>query len=319
MKKKYVKVGKRIYSDPSVVRLVRLHSEISRDPEEIIRYLIRNEQTDARNYAWSGPPFDPKDFASTIGIPCEKSNQLFHSEDAELQPIEGGRSIIKYNPDKPKTRRNFSIAHEIAHTYFPDYQNRYKARHKAGKFDPNNEEEFLCDLGASEIIMPAPEFDLDVKNIGISLKCLAELSTRYETSPEATAIRMIRTDLVPCALMVFDYNHKPTEKSKIEEMEFQEKYQEKLFDDFPWNPPPMKLRVKYSFQTKHFSGYIPNHKSIEESSPLYEVSITRRPFQGNTNLNLVKQSSEDYVEAMTLPGTHKPDFGSSVLVFLFQQ
>ena len=315
---KCIKVGKRHYFHNSVLQLIELHKEVSKDPQEIIRNSVRSKLVEARNLGWSGPPFDPQFLASMMGIQYEESRKLSHSEDAELHRREDGRLVIKYNPDKPKTRQKFSIAHEIAHTFFPEYGDQYKARHKTGQFNSENEVEFLCDLGASEIIMPAPEFDLDVKNMGISLKCLTELSTRYETSPEATAIRMIRTDLVPCALMVFDYNHKPTEKSKIEEMEYQEKYQEKLFYDSPWNLPPMKLRVKYSFQTKHFSGYIPNHKSIEESSPLYDVSITRRPFQGNTNLNLVKQSSKDYVEAMTLPGTHKSDFGSSILVFLFQ-
>ena len=312
MEEKYVKVGKRIYSDPSVVRLVRLHSEISRDPEEIIRYLIRSEQTDARNYGWSGPPFDPKDFASTIGIPCVKSDQLFCSEDAELHPIEGGRSIIKYNPDKPKTRQNFSIAHEIAHTYFPDYQNRYKARNKIGKFDPNNEEEFLCDLGASEIIMPTPDFDLDVESMGISLKSLGELSKRYEASLEATAIRMIGTDFYPCALVVLDYSHKPTEKDEIEES----RYQQNLFDDYPWEPPPMKLRVQYSVRSKHFSSYIPMHKSIDESSPLYEVSVTQEPFQGNTILNFTNPVLDTYVEATALPKTHNAELDSRVLVLL---
>ena len=320
MTQRHFKVGKRVYSNPSVVLLLELHREVSQDPEEIIRHLARNEIADARNYGLSGPPFDPRILASIMGIQYEESKQLIHSQDAELQPIGKGNTdlIIRYNPDKPKTRQNFSIAHEIAHTFFPEYRDQYKAHHKIGKFNPDSEVEFLCDLGASEIIMPSPEFNIDVKERGISLKSLERLAKRYNASLEATAIRMIRTDLVPCALMVFDYNHKPIEKSKIEEMEYQEKYQEKLFDDFPWNPPPMKLRVKYSFQTKHFSGYIPNHKSIEESSPLYDVSITRRPFQGNTNLNLVKQSSEDYVEATTLPGTHKPGFGYSVLVFLFQ-
>lgn len=314
MTQKYVRVGKRVYSHSSVVRLIKLHPHISEYPEEIIRDLVRIELAEARNLGWNGPPFDPRFLASTMGIQYEKSRELLHSTDAELYRTENGRLVIKYNPDKPKTRQNFSIAHEIAHTFFPEYGDQYKARHKIGKFNPESEVEFLCDLGASEIIMPTPEFDLDVNNMGISLKSLEKLSTLYETSPEATAIRMIRTDLVPCALMVLDYNHKPTEKSKIEEA----KYQKELFDDCPWNPPPMKLRVQYSFQTKHFSGYIPNHKSIEDSSPLYEVSITRRPFQGNTNLNLVKQSSEDYVEAMTLPGTHRPDFGYRILVFLFQ-
>lgn len=311
MEQRYVKVGRRTYFDPSVVRLVELHSEISQDPEEIIRYLIRTELTDARNYGWSGPPFDPKDFASTIGIPCEKSDKLFHSEDAELQPnpTKEGRSIIKYNPNKPKTRQNFSIAHEIAHTFFPDYQHQYKARHKIGKFDPNYEVEFLCDLGASEIIMPTPDFDLDVENMGISLKSLRVLSKRYEASREATAIRLIGTDFYPCALIVLDYSHKPAEKDQIEAS----KYQQSLF---PCEPPPMRLRVQYSVRGTHFSAYIPKHKSIEESSPLYEVSVTRKPFQGETVLNLGRRTLNTYVEAMALPKTHNTDLASRVIAIL---
>ncbi len=316
MKQRYFKVGKRVYSNPAVVDLVELHREVSQDPEKIIRHLARNEIADARNFGLSGPPFDPRILASIMGIQHEESKQLIRSEDAELQPMgkDNKNLIIKYNPEKPKTRQNFSIAHEIAHTLFPEYRDQYKAHHKIGKFNPDSEVEFLCDLGASEIIMPAPEFNRDVKKIGISLKSLERLSKRYNASLEATAIRMITTNFDSCALIVLGYSHKPSELRQIENA----KNQPNLFSDCPWNPPPLKLRVKYSFQTKHFSGYIPNHKSIEESSPLYEVSITRRPFQGNTNLNLVKQSSEDYVEAMTLPGTHKPDFGYSVLVFLFQ-
>ena len=312
MEQKCVRVGKRIYYDPSVIRLISLHSEISRDPEEIIRYLIRNELADARNVGWSGPPFDPKTLASIIGIPCEKSDKLFYSEEAELHPTEEGRSIIKYNPDKPKTRQNFSIAHEIAHTFFPGYQDRYKARHKAGKFDPKYEVEFLCDLGASEIIMPTPDFGLDVESMGISLESLRKLSKRYEVSLEATAIRMIGTDLYPCALMVLDYSHKPIEKDKLEES----KYQPSLFGDYFLEPPPMKLRVQYFVRSKHFSAYIPKHKSIEESSPLYDVSVTRVPFRGNTILDFTNPILDMYVEAMVLPKTHNTELASRVLVLL---
>ena len=312
---KHVRVGKRHYFHKSVLQFIELHKEVSEDPQKIIRILINEKLAEVRNLGWNGPPFDPRFLASTMGIQYEESRELLYSMDAELHPTENGRLVIKYNPDKPKTRQNFSIAHEIAHTFFPEYGDQYKARHKIGQFNPESEVEFLCDLGAGEIIMPSPEFDLDVKNMDISLKSLVELSRRYKTSPEATAIRMIRTDFATCALMVLDYGHKPTEKSKMEE----EKYQQKLFDDCLWEPPPMKLRVQYSFQTKHFSDYIPKHKSIDKSCPLYEVSMTRKPFQGNITLNLTNQSHETYIEAMALPGTHKPDLGSKVLVFQFQR
>ena len=308
MEQKCVRVDKRTYYDPSVIQLISLHSEISQDPEEIIPYLIRNELADARNDGWSGPPFDPKLFASIKGIPCEKSDKLFHSEDAELHPTEGGRSIIKYNPNKPKTRQNFSIAHEIAHTFFPGYQDRYKARHKVGKFDPKYEVEFLCDLGASEIIMPTPEFDSDVGNMGVSLKSLRKLSRRYEASLEATAIRMTGTDLSSCALIVLDYSHKPVEIDKIKELKYQ--------PSCSWEPPPMKLRVQYFVKSKHFFAHILKHKSIEESSPLYRVSVTRKPFRGNTVLNFTNPALNMYVEAIVLPKTHNTERGSRVLVLL---
>ena len=310
MKQRSLKVGKRVYSNPAVVDLAELHREVSQDPEEIIRHLARNEIADARNYGLSGPPFDPRILASIIGIQCKESKQLVRSEDAELHPMED-RAIIRYNPDKPKTRQNFSIAHEIAHTLFPEYGDQYKVHHKIGKFNPDSEVEFLCDLGASEIIMPAPEFNRDVEKMGISLKSLMKLSKRYKASLEATAIRMITTNFDSCALMVLGYSHKPSELHQIENA----KNQPNLFSDCPWLLPPMKLRVQYFVPSKYFFTYIPKHKSIEESSPLYEVSVTRKLFQGNIILNFTNPVLDTYAEAIALPGTYNAD--SRVLAFLF--
>ena len=313
MKRKYVEVGKRIYSHNSVVRLIECHQHISQDPEEIIRNLVRNELTEAKNFGWSGPPFDPRILASIMGIECEKSRQLVHSEDAELHPTVDGRVIIRYNPNRPRARQNFSIAHEISHTLFPGYKDQYKARHKIGWFDPSSEVEFLCDIGASEIVLPAPDFDLTLNRMGISLESLEELSTLYEASREASAIRMITTDRYPCAMMVLDYSYKPTELLQIEKA----KHQLNLFDDCSPELPPMKLRVQSCVRSKQFSAFIPNNKSIDESSPIYKVSVTQEKFQGNFALDLDNQSLEFYAEAMALPGNH--NLGSRVLAILFQQ
>ena len=315
MKQRFFKVGKKYYSHNSVIRLIDRHSEISQDPEEIIRSIVQDKLSVARQsgyFGWNGPPFNPEVLASVLGIRCEESVELTHSEDAELHPAENGRMVIRYNPDRPKTRRNFSIAHEIVHTFFPGYQDKFHTRHQSGKFNPENEVEFLCDLGASEIVMPTPEFDLDAKSMGVSLKSLRKLSKLYEVSFEATAIRMITTDFYPCALMVLDYSHKPAEKDKIEAS----KYQHSLFRDERWEPPPMRLRVQYFVRGTHFSTYIPKHKSIEESSPLYEVSLTGKPFQGDTVLNLTKTPLNTYVEAMALLKTHNTDLGSRVIAIL---
>ena len=315
MGRKYVKVGKQIYSHPAVVRLIGLYEQISQDPKEIIRSLLRNRLSEARNSGWRGPAFDPRYLASVMGIRCEESRELTFSEDAELHPTQDGRLVIRYNPDKPKTRQNFSIAHEISHTFFPGYQNQYKARHKVGRFDSSSEVEFLCDLGASEIIMPPPEFDSDVRQLGISLKSLKELSIRYEASREATAIRMIRTDLCSCALLVLDYNYRPAELPEIENKDIQQP----LIGDSSWWLPFKKLRVEYFVSSKRFSKFIPKHISIDESCPLYDVSVTKDEFRGNICLELNNQILEFYAEAMPIPGTYDTDFGARILVFLYQQ
>ena len=313
---KYTKVGNRTYYHKSVLKLIERHHEISKDPQEIIRYLTREKLADLKTLNSNAPPFDPKLLASLLSIPCEESVNLFRSDDAELHPAENGRGyVIRYNPNKPKKRQNFSIAHEIAHTFFPEFHYQYKTRHKIGKFDLDNEVEFLCDLGASEIIMPTPDFDLDVESRGISIKSLQELSKRYEASLEATAIRMIGTDVLPCALTVLDYSHKPSEKDEIE----RSKYQQSLFDDFPLEPPLMKLRVQYSVRTNHFSAYIPRDKSVEELSPLHKVSVTQEPFQGNILLNFTNPVLDTYVEAIALPKRKNSGHDSRVLVFVFQQ
>lgn len=315
MKHRYVKVGTRYYSHDSVIQLIDRYSGISRDPKDIIRSLVRDRLTVARHaglFRWNCPPFKPEVLASLLGIRCEASVELTHSEDAELHPAENGRMVIRYNPQKPKTRQNFSIAHEIVHTFFPGYQDVCHARHPSGTFDPEQEVEFLCDLGASEIVMPTPEFDLDVKSMGVSLNSLRKLSKRYEVSLEATAIRMMTTASSPCALIVLDYSHTSAEKDAIDAST----YQQSLFRDDPWEPPPMRLRVQYFVRGTGFSAYIPKYKSIEESSPLSEVSVTGTPFQGDTVLNLATQPLNTYVEAMALPKTHQPALASRVIAIV---
>ncbi len=315
MKRKFVKVGRHIYSHSSVVSLIERHHGISQDPREIMQHLIRIRIDAARNLGWDGPPYDPRFLASTMGINSEKSKKLILSEDAELHPTPDGKLVIRYNPDKPRTRQNFSIAHEIGHTFFPEYEDQFKARHELGRFDPDSEVEYLCDLGASEIVLPAPEFDIDVRRWGISLASLKKLSTRYEASREASAIRMIGTDICPCALMMLDYKHKPVELCQIEAA----KYQLRLIDDGSQVAPPTKLRVQFCIPSSRFSAFIPKHKSIDESSPLYEVSVTQEEFQGDICLDLKNQNLKFYAEAMPFPGTHAPDLGSRVLAILLQR
>ncbi len=315
MKRKFVKVGRDVYSHSLVVGLIERYHGISQDPKEIMRSLVRGRLDAARDFGWGGPPFDPRVLASTMGIHAEGSRKLTLSDDAELHPTSNGKLVIRYNPDRPKARQNFSIAHEISHTFFPNYQDQINARYRFETYDPHNELELLCDVGASEIILPSPEFDSDVSQKGISLSSLKSLSTRYEASPEATAIRMIGTSICPCALLVLDFEHKPVELSQIEAA----KYQLSLFDEGPPRTPSTKLRVQYCVSSKRFSTFIPKHKSIDESCALYDVSVNTEEYRGNVRFPLEYQELEFYAEAMAIPSRFDSDLGSRVLAILLLQ
>lgn len=314
MKRKFVRVGQRIYSHRSVIDFIERHQGISQDPEVIMRSLVRGRLEEARNLGWSGPPYDPQILASTMGINSEESRNTIFSEDAELHPTSDGNLVIRYNPDRPKTRQNFSIAHEISHTFFPPFQDKVNARCKVEKYDSHSELEILCDLGASEILLPSPEFDSAVAQAGISLTSLKDLSTRYEASPEATAIRMMRIAQCPCALVVLDYTHKPAEVRQMEAA----KYQLSLFDDGSPGAPPTRLRVQYCIPSKQFSEFIPKHKSIDESSPLHDVSVNKEEYRGDVCLPLEYRELEFYAEAVAIPSTFDSDLGSRVLIILLQ-
>lgn len=111
------------WSHPSVARLIEeckaLHGRKA-VPEEIIREKARGLVRYAMGLGWGGPPFDPGILASLIGIKIVPV-ELPSSIDAMIVPAGDGRlSILLNRVITQHERQNFSICHEIAHTFFPD-------------------------------------------------------------------------------------------------------------------------------------------------------------------------------------------------------
>src|SRR5262249_10899194 len=95
------------------------------------------------------PPFDMMELASFRGL--YTSNALpVRSPDAEIRPDEEGRVHLYVNRNRPATRQQFSIGHEIAHTLFPGYEQRPHCRKESHRdwADPRDALEMLCDIGA---------------------------------------------------------------------------------------------------------------------------------------------------------------------------
>ena len=127
-----------------------------RDPVAVITERARNVVERATQDGWSGPPFDPFQLAERLGITVTPREDLL---DARILAEAAGRFHIEYNPLRPKARVRYSLAHEIAHTLFPDCAKETRHRLKASTLRGDDWQlELLCNLGAAEILMPRGSF-----------------------------------------------------------------------------------------------------------------------------------------------------------------
>jgi len=96
----------------------------------------------------------------------------------------GFRMVLRR--DLPEARINFTVAHEICHTFF--YERVPEIKFAAHPVDP--EEERLCNSGAEELLMPAIDVKRRAKDTSMSLGALQVLAEHYTVSLPAMLIRL---------------------------------------------------------------------------------------------------------------------------------
>lgn len=96
----------------------------------------------------------------------------------------GFRMILRR--DLPETRINFTVAHEICHTFFYERVPEIKFAGHA----PDQEEERLCNEGAEELLMPARDVRRRARDKSESLAALLALALHYRVSAAAMLIRL---------------------------------------------------------------------------------------------------------------------------------
>lgn len=123
----------------------------TKDPIEAVRHSARTLVLKAMEMGWSGPPFDPFDLATLLDIRLKANASV---NDALLRQDENNRNLIEYNPNRHISRLRFSIAHEIAHTFFPNFTEKTQFRGKSYYSSDDWQIESLCNIAAAEILMP---------------------------------------------------------------------------------------------------------------------------------------------------------------------
>jgi hypothetical protein len=182
-----------------------------------------------------------------------------------------GNRRIYYDPTYSEGRANFSIAHEIVHTFFPN--SRTGARFRSLCADDSreaNELERLCHRGAAELLMPIEEFS-EALGDEFGLSAIPRLCQRFGSSYEATVYRLATaSDQVAVAgSLRFRCRKDETRLLAARRQPF-------LFDEFSHGEVPMPKYRRQSLHTSDCCGpehLIPWNKSFDEGSCVYAAAV----------------------------------------------
>jgi hypothetical protein len=151
---------------------------------------------------------------------------------------------IKLNAADRAARQRFTGFHEVTHTFMPGFRLVLQFRCNPARASKRRDAlESLCDVGASEFLLPHRFFREDVASGEFGLDLVEELASSYEASLEATANRLVDYWPERTAFLSLEVRNKPRD---------------------PVGSPP-KLRVNSAHAAPGFP-YAPRHKSIDIGS-----------------------------------------------------
>jgi O-acetyl-ADP-ribose deacetylase (regulator of RNase III) len=185
-----------IWTHPSVLSLAAITGI---DPINAVTARAREAVFEAIQSGWSGPPYDPFALAEFLKISVEPRQDVV---DARTLPAGGGKFRIEFNPNRSAARVNFSVAHEIAHTLFPDCAEAIRNRFTHAEMKPNDWQlEALCNVGAAEILMPVGSFQFDEVR-PLSIDTVIALQREFSVSSEAVLLRIAKLTGQQCFVFV---------------------------------------------------------------------------------------------------------------------
>ena len=238
----------REWREPLVRKLIDAHG--GRDPEQIIEaYANRLREKSGQNSL----PIRPHLVASCHGI---KRRRGAHDFAGRIYAEPSGQLVMDINENDSEERQHFTEAHEVIHPAFPNFamEKRYRLDATMDRHAENREEEYLCDLGAAALLMPA-ELVADNYTVKGGLADAERLSTNAEVSVEAAANRIVTLADEPAVLLCLTWSHKPADRPALRK----------------GADVPKRLRVRYAV-TNHVNLYVPKFKGSEDGSVFCRAS-----------------------------------------------
>ena len=155
------------------------------------------------------PPFLPEEFARLQGIKKIVKEDL-GEESAVLLRFHDG-PMIKVNQRHNLARQNFSCAHEIGHTLLNELNLEpciedveYRTFNpQGGKKARAVARERLCDVAATELLMPELVFQKYLSSSGVSVHSIELLANIFRVSIRAAAWRIAEVSVEPCITLLW--------------------------------------------------------------------------------------------------------------------
>jgi hypothetical protein len=240
------------WHEPLVRRLIECHGGLA--PETIVERYADRLRDQADQHAL---PIAPSLIASVTGIRRRTGSFEFAGR---IYAEENGQLVMDVNVDDSFERQHFTEAHELIHTAFPGFKTEKRYRRDGALMErhpPNQEEEYLCDVGAAALLMPAALVQ-DHYSVAAGMADAERLSADAEVSVEAAANRLVTLADEPALLLCLRYINKPADAPAQRRGEVVEP----------------RWRVSYAAGSSHIRFYVPRFKSVEEGSVLSEAAST---------------------------------------------
>jgi hypothetical protein len=250
-------------------------------PRQAIRNRVRAVVSDLLAWGWVGPPFDLEIAASLRGFRVEITDGIGEERDGWV--VHGPTPKIVVNAGSPWVRKRFTVAHEIVHTLFPDFKPRAITQGWRYRADGQSPVEQLCQLGASEFLMPFPAFSELVTGQPETVALGIRIAQTFEVSLEAALRHLVAISPNRVFLLILRMAHKPTQEAACTQVD--------LFGSEEVLPP-MRLRVfdsECSDRCDHV--FIPRHKSVPEQSVAY---LAWRRMNESGERTAMLQAAEDW-------------------------
>ena len=159
--------------------------------DNAVKFVTQRAQRLIKLSEMTTPPFFPERLAPLQGI-----KGIFKEDLGKLSglllPLRDGFEV-KINATHSPERQNFSCAHEIGHTFFLEKDGqvlREKLRKGVGEKVANSWEEGLCDIVASELLMPSHIYTKYAASYNFRINSLVMLSRTFNISIVPAALRL---------------------------------------------------------------------------------------------------------------------------------